>query len=358
MIPYLIVFVISFILTFIGQKLYLKRKVLGWSFFALAILLLTIFATLRDFSVGTDLAIYKANYNKALGYDSLNNFLSTYNGESLHHSLIYLSAHLFGSIRIFMFVVALAPLIVIYHYGNKLAPKYLSFMVLIYLLMFFNTSLNVMRQAAAISFLIPAFFMIRDHKNIKAILCIIVAALFHTSALFMLVLFPLYYFSKQKNQLKYYLIVLTTFAALCILLNFLPHVQDILPGNIGRYVSYLNTGETNLNAKFFLLKSGFLIFITYFYKFFQKDSLCRNLYYLAICDYLFYFFSNFVQYGYRLSYYFVPFYAFFIPLIYQKLPTKYRKLFALGIALLLVVYWFGRNLIGYDGTIPYLMGEL
>lgn len=358
MLPYIIVFIVATGLTYVGQKVLRTNRSLGISLFVISILIVSIFAAIRDYGVGTDLLAHKTKYfDTALSQASLPEYLAFFKEEYLFGTLSYFIAHTFGSMRVLMFIMTCVPLCVLYFYCIKKNPKYIALGLAVYLLMFFNTSLNVIRQVMAISCTIPAFFSLQENKIIRSLLLIIAGLLFHSSAILMLILFPINYFSKKEKQYKYYLIVLLLFVLLCVSIKMLPSTQ-ITSLLIGDYSNYLKIETTNLNTIFLFVKIVFFAFVTYFYKFYKNDSLCRNFYYFAILDTLFYFFSNFVMFGYRLSYYFVVFYPFFIPSIAEKLKGKDKAFFCGVIAMLLVLYWFDRNIaIGYDGTIPYLIGE-
>ena len=358
MLIYIIVFILAIGLTFIGQKILDKNRYLGIGFFALSVLLLSTFAALRDYSVGADVLEYKSRYyDFAFSYDSLNSFILNFDGEYLFSALTYGIAHIFGSMRVLMFILSATPLIIIYYYGVKYYPKHITLVLAVYLLMFFNTSLNVLRQVAAISCVIPAFFFLQKNKKVLALVTILSAALFHTSAIFMLIIFPINYFAKKKKQIKYYIVAIILFLIFYFSLNYLVIDQGISIGLIEKYAGYIKTEQTNLNIQFFILKLMLFGFITYFYQFYRDDEKCRNYYYFAILDLLFYFFSNFVMFGYRLSYYFVVFYPFFISAIVKELRGKRRILFYGIVGILLILYWIDRNMIvGYDATVPYLLG--
>ena len=354
MIPYILIFAAVIGLTYIGQKnLSNKKAVIAVS--VVAILTLSLFAAFRDYSVGADLLAHKRTYfDTAIQHNSVFGYLKTFNDEYFFEIFVYTFAHIFGSYRLLMFMFTFIPLTVLYYYGWKKCPKRMTLFITIFLLMYFNTSLNIIRQTMAIACIIPAFFLIRDNRKIKALLLILAATLFHTSAILLLVLYPIYFFAKKKNQIKYYAIICLLFIIGCSVLNLLSN-QSII-SSMG-YAGYLRRGDTNMNLPFFILKTCIFIFTTYFYKYFKTDNLCRNYHYLILLDLLFYFFSNFVIYGYRLSYYFVVFYPFLIASMAEKVNGRDRILLYVGSTIAFSLYWVDRNIIiGYDSTIPYILG--
>lgn len=357
MLPYVLVFSISICLTIIGQKICKKKNNISIVLFGLAIVILSLFAALRDYSVGADLQAYKAiYYDRALNSSTFVSYLGHFNNEYLFSIFVYFIAHVFGSYRIVLFLLSFVPLMVMFHYGRKYYPKHMALILAVYLLMFFNTSLNVMRQVAAISCIIPAFYCIQDNKKIMALMLIIIASLFHVSALFMIILFLIYWCAKRKKQVKYYILLCIAFMITCTALGVLAK-QDFI-ANMG-YSGYVARGDTNMSIHLFALKVCIFIFISYYYKYYKKDDKGRNYYYFIILDLLFYLFSNYVMYGYRLSYYFVVFTPFILALIAEKIPnnSKTKAIFYIGVLISLTLYWVDRNMIvGYDSTIPYELG--
>ena len=360
MIPYFVVFAAAIGLTFMGQKFYRSNKLVGWLFFGASILLLSLFAAVRDASVGADLETYKVEYyNRSLNFQNPMNFITKSGGEYLFFGFVYFCSHILGSFRAMLFIIEFLPLIALYYCTIKLDYKYMTFALVAFLLMFFNSSLNVMRQVVAVAFTIVAFFQAFNKRRLLALALIFAATLFHTSAIIMLVMFPTIYLARKEFRLKTYVFIVGVFCVFCLGVGFVTSHPEILPNFLQKYLAYTETAHAFINIFFLTVKVAFLSFITFFYRFYKDDRLCRCLYLFAILDLLFYCFSGVVQFGYRLSYYFVVFYAFFIPVIYDKLPEKERALFKYGILTMLVGYWFSRNLaVGYDSTIPYLLGEI
>lgn len=359
MIPYFLVFLVAIFFTYIGQKTYKESHLSGWICFSISIITLSSFAAFRDMSVGTDLAHYGFKYFEiAKDFTELAEYIQYIDSEYLYLIITYVSAVYIKSIKFLLYVLSVLPLYVIYHYIIKHDYKQITFALTCYLLLYFNTSLNILRQTPAIFLSVIAYKKIEKKEYIKAIIYILIASLFHSSALFMLALFPIYYLSQKKNNIKYLIImslaILIVFFSLDIVVKYSPYFPDL----IARYLGYITSGNTNLNLKYYIFKILFGIFILYFYNYYKNNTKCKTYMYFAVLDLLFYFLSNFVKYGYRLSYYFVVYYIFFIPEIYDNIDNKKEKnLFKYGILFFMILYWIFRYvIIGYDGTIPYILG--
>ncbi len=357
MIIYGFVFLISIVFTFFGEKIYKSNKMVAYILFGLSILTLCFFAALRDISVGTDLRIYGSRYfSLANSFDSLGRYLKALDIEYFYLLLTYISAKWFNSITFLLFILQLIPLMIIYKCVLKEDYRKITFALIVYLLLYFNTSLNILRQTPAIFISLIAYKKIQNKEYFKAILYIILASMFHSSALFMFVLFPIEYFSKKEKSLQYLVIISIGLLLLFFSLNILVSFSKYLPMFIVKYLGYIKKGASNLNVKYLLFKIIFELFLLYFYKYYKKDKQCKTYLYFSIFDILFYSLSGFVAYGYRLSYYFLIYHIFFIPKIYNSIDkSKDKFLFKLGTSTLLIAYWVIRYVvIGYDGTIPYV----
>ena len=122
------------------------------------------------------------------------------------------------------------------------------------------------------------------------------------------------------------------------------------------YTNYLDEGKkTNFRLYYASIKFVMLIVISLFFRKIQNKDLNNLLIFLIFLDLAFYCSSAVVKYGYRISYYFLPYWILIIPKIdYELKNAKVKSTYRLIIILLLIVYWFVRYVIaGYDGTIPY-----
>jgi len=356
MIPYFVCFFFALVFTFVGEKNYKKYKNISLCLFSVSILILTIFAGCRDYSVGTDVRLYgMVYYNIAKSFQSFSNFYHTVNAEYLYLLTTYISANFFQSAKFLLMFLELLPLVIIYRYILKDNYKNITLALLCYMLLYFNTSLNILRQTPAIFLGVCAYKKICNKQYIKALIYIFVATLFHSSSFILLILFPIKYLAEKEKNIRYIVIICLLFLVFGFTLHILLNMANILPEFITRYFGYIRRGETNLNIKFFIFKIIFEAFLLLFYKYYKNDKECNHYIFFSIIDILFYFLSYFVIYGYRLSYFFIVYHIFFIPKIYEKIDNpKDKMIFKYGIIVLMILYWIIRYvIIGYDGTIPF-----
>lgn len=356
MVPYILIFCICLTITFIGEKTYKNNKLAAYICFTLSISMISIFAAIRDFNVGIDLKVYGIRlFEYSQNFDSLNEYLNLYKSEQLYQLVNYIFSHSFGNIRFFLFFMTFIQLLIIYKYSIKYNYKTVTFSLLIYLLLYFNTSLNIIRQTFAIFIIIIAFQNLKENKILKSLLLILIASYFHSSALIMITMIPIYYLSKSKNSYKKLIIILiialSIFSGLDILLNYANH----LPIFIRKYLGYIRNADTNLNVIFLIYKIIFLFFFLQGLKYCKNNKEYPIYVYFAVFDVLFYYLSSFIKYGYRLSYYFLIFYIFSIPFTQNNIENKNaKKTYTFIMIMLSIGYWILRyKIIGYDGTLPY-----
>ena len=67
-----------------------------------------------------------------------------------------------------------------------------------------------MRQSIAIAFGVPAFYFVKERKKVLFILTVLIASTFHTSAVILLLLYPVYYAHITKKWLIFIIPLFTT----------------------------------------------------------------------------------------------------------------------------------------------------
>lgn len=219
---YLCVFLLSAALMYYGQKR--NNKIIT----GLSLAIPVIIASLR-YNVGTDYVNYVTIYNNVSGL-SLGQFLtdSTLGIEIGFYTLIKLS-ELISNNSLFLFAISSFLTILFFHLGVvRYRLKHPALVYLLFLLIIFPLTLNVVRQGIAISICFYALAFIIEGKPKKYFFWIIMASLFHTTSLFLL---PIYFLRKIiKNQKKnLYLLFFLKMAAVSIgVYLLLPYMFELL----------------------------------------------------------------------------------------------------------------------------------
>lgn len=201
---YLLGFTLSLVLIACGEK---KRLPVFLAFSAAALLIPCLIAGLRAPQVGTDVMVYVRPLTQAaISSDSFNEFLSSYwfadwrnlyvqNYEIGFSFLVYLVAKLTGGLAPVLFViqaVITVPIYIALARNRKQLPVWVGMAV--FYLLFFNSTLNMMRQWAAMGFLLLSFQMLTEKKYWLTALFGVIAFFFHSTAIVVLPVYFVYWF--------------------------------------------------------------------------------------------------------------------------------------------------------------------
>ena len=381
MIPYLTLFLVVLCLTFFAECFRKKQKKLSYFFAFLSIIILTLFATFRAYSVGTDINVYGLKiFNSALSFSNFQNFFSTVQNEHLYYVINYIISHIFGDFRFYLFFYHLFISIIVYKIAYKSKDNdartgskgdfiYKDFIykiaykseenlinyILVFLLLVFNSTFNILRQSIAIFIILYSYHFLKEKNYLKYIIAVLIAQLFHSSAIMCLSFILIVFVSKSKYKYLYTILfalgmvfAMSSIDSISTTFNFNSFVSD-------KYMRYIISDKSNFNAKIFFVKM-LMCFLTLFFSKFSNDEKYKELTLFPIIDLVLYSSSNWIVYGYRMSYYTLPFYILLIPKISSSLKNKESKfIYNFCIIGLMICYWVVRYYIyKYDGTMPFL----
>lgn len=202
---------ISIILFSVSVKLFAPNSRKGDFLITIVLLLqLILIAALRNESVGADTLGY-SDYFTIIRDNSLQHCLDYLRLEPLY--VVYNKALSFFSSDPRILIVANSVIIytVIVNSIYKYSPVIWISIFLFVSLGFFDSSLNVSRQWMAITITVISYPYIIERKLYKFIICIVIAFLFHYSAILFMIVYPLYNF---KITWKY--VALVVLSALII----------------------------------------------------------------------------------------------------------------------------------------------
>lgn len=358
---YIVCFLLSMFFAGLAQNAYKKSKVIGNLFSAIAILIPSILAGIRTTDIGIDVDVYvNNNFMWATHHTSLFVFVSRVNSDFLYLALNFFVSRFTNNLNIFLFIVQLINTVLVYLYiYSKKDNHSMAMMYAIYLFIFYNSSLNLVRQSLALSTVIFSFKYVDSKQKFKYYLTNFIAILFHSSAI---VALPIYYLANMKDSKnnKYFKLIIIIGLMLGVVLY-----KDILILfiNLGilpsKYMAYLGLyARTSLNLN--LAASGFcLIWIIIFFLVSKKDE-TNNSYrnYFMIIGLIFIQLSSFVEFADRVSYYFIiPCYMLGDKSIEYFFVKSKNSSFAAKVLLmsLLLFYWYFTFVHFNTGeTIPYV----
>lgn len=357
-------FLISYLISLIGEHSKKKSKTLIFICGFLAIMIPSLLAGFRAYGVGTDTHSYIQNvFDICLHSNTITDAVSLVkqvsNIEVLYTTMNYIISRFFDSVNVVYFISEVLILSFSYLacYKNKEYIGSYSFSYLIFLMLFFNKSLNMCRQSIAISIILYASTFIFEKKCIKYFVFCLLASGFHFSAICMIMLYPLIYFVNNGSisKMKKIFVIILIICGLFFYENLI-----VLGVNYqlldSHYLNYLNSGGGIIMIEYiFILITCFLIFAL---KVHQKNFIISNYSYLLFMSSIIYLIGLKSDYAYRISYYLMYFIIFCIPAILLKFKSNNRifiKMFCIVIIFIYTYVYY--QVYGLDETVPYRIVE-
>ncbi|OOM80323.1 EpsG family protein [Clostridium sp. BL-8] len=363
---YILMFTLSVIFTYCAEcaaRRNLKTIMVICSF--IAIMFPCVLAGLRADSIGTDVSWYVTPYyNIAKQTNSLVEFINGIGIEPIYLTLVYILSKMTSDIGTVLFVlqllVVLPTYITAFRY-RKYAPMWL--VMWSYYCLFYNYSLSLMRQFVACSLILFAFWYLQNKKYKKYIIWGIIASLFHSIAIFpviILLILKKYQVLFRSSIMK----ILVAFTILVVMLNadsvvkWLVYSANFLPEKY-----YLRLDARTSEAGIGIIKTVLLVLLSFIPSIFtykkQKKNLELNLStFLPILGFITSLGGMVSSYLIRISYYFIYFYLITVPGLYGSLLIKspWQKVLINGLFITwLFVFWIYIFAINNSfETLPYV----
>lgn len=170
-------------------------------------------AGMRKIGIGTDTEVYvNVLYEAAHGSSGFFNYL----GQKVYSSfqmkpvtswelgynlLVYISTKITNSYQGVLFATHLLTVTFVYKGLEKLDANFSrAFAMLIFYFMFYASSLNLMRQWIAVAIIFYGFHFIQDGQTKKYLFCVVLAMLFHNSAIVGIIIWLIYNFFEKFNS--------------------------------------------------------------------------------------------------------------------------------------------------------------
>ncbi len=377
MIYYLTMFSFSAIFLYLAER---SSKSLRKIYTFLGLSLPILLAVIRKDVVGIDVNVYMTptleaadNSSSLKGFLQLKSLNNTWGTVDFGYSLIiyFCSKYFFGLHGLF-FINELLCLVPVY-FGIKLFNRYMSkyraeriipiwLAILVYLFVFYNSSLNQTRQAISMSLMILTFGLMLNKKYLITIIIFPISLLIHSSSLVFLGVLFIYLIC--KFNIKFLQMLLILFSILFLFFYdefFYLGISTLIKIGIIRdkYIGEIMAGSSEFNLSFlWLVVVFFLLFITIIMDKKYNIWIDRFFFLNAFVSLgMMLFASKYISFG-RLQQYFLYFLVFIIPEFKLILSDKSKLDFYLHIAIILLFvfsYWFiGIGLVDPTGTKDYL----
>lgn len=244
---YTLVFLTSIALIALSIR-YKTKRITHFFCLIAGLLIPALLAGLRDYTIGNDVLLY-GNYwfERAISYTSFWDYIEKAMEYSIGpgYALInYLSSMISKDAHFFYFIYALLQMIVLY-FAVKDYDKEISipFAFFVYFFTYYNSSLNILRQIMAILFVLLSYKYVFDRKLFKFLICILLGASFHTSAIVGIVLYPLNWAIHNELKKIWRSVVVVVSMILIVTWEYvLNYILELGIVSFNRYTHYLADG--------------------------------------------------------------------------------------------------------------------
>ena len=354
---YIITFVIAIFLVYAHDHLVkdTKRKYVKAMLLIASILILSLLAGLRTDNVGTDINLYiKSIFQESLQFNSFSQFISTRPTTEIGYMFVnFIVSRFTSNFNVLLFVLELIICSCVfkglYDFREKI-PMWIGLTVFCFI--FYNRTFNIARQSLAIFIIFANLKCLFDKKYIKFLITVLIASLFHTSAILMAFLIVIDKF-KQRKKLKIllYMLLIVSFGFFNQIIEFLVLKVGIFPQ---KYLFYQTEGGIlNINYLDEALRIFLLLYLYWSGMFSKKYEYKDELITFACLDFIILQFGMISPFATRVSWYFLCGYIISIPYItaQRKYHLKRDTVILIGV---LFLYWaYSFIYLGLSDTYPY-----
>lgn len=374
---YLLSFFVSLVIIGFTEK---KHKTTFTVAAIVALLIPCMVAALRTDAVGTDIRVYVRpmfeNARNTTGFSdywnsswfSVWHYKYVYEHEFGFSFLLYAVTKLTGSMGCVLFAIqafTVAPVFIALALDRKKAPVWPG--MLVYYLLYYNSTLNMMRQWMAMGMLLLVFQLLRRKKYWGSLALFIVAFSFHYSSLIFLPIAAVWWFLGRfkKTRLvqgnfaisaKTLMVVLIFLLGILVLLNLKLILQLVVKLGLTRFTNYLKGGTLSLMVGQLVLRMP-VIFITLLsWKRLRKATdEAPFLLAMLLLDLLAAQIVSIAKYALRISYFFACFGILLVPYLFRYQRSRFEKtVVGLSLTGFYGLYWYYFYVFtGAHETVPY-----
>lgn len=264
---YTVVFLLSTIFVYCGERKFKKKSKYYRVYLILGVLIVAVLAGVRDLSIGTDIRTYGEFHFNAASINSFSYYFTHYNDvEPFYRIFVYFISVFFSDSHWLYFFTGLLiygfTLAGIFHYKGKIS---VTFAWLTFLLLFYGDTFNAMRQFIALSIAFWGFYFLEKEQYQKFIISLIVAVMFHNTAIIVALIASIYLFLKKKDT--FFSKILIVVGSITILVSYSYILRFLMSLGIlnSAYSRYL-TANTGFQINPILIRIPFIILILTFYR--------------------------------------------------------------------------------------------
>ncbi len=327
--------------------------------------ILCFLAGIRGNTVGTDIKQYAEScFNRAHGFSSFFKFAKNTSVEAGYAFIAYFLSKItteLGWMLFFSQLLVIGPIYIsTYLMRNKSS---FSMVCIIYCLWFYCFSLNIMRQSIACAFLILGAVLLKQNKKIKAIVVAFIAFLFHSSAIFGILIYLICLYACYGKQINSIFKKMIITIGIIVGMSFFSYLLQIFAtiGLLGnKYSMGINPAQNvqDLSVVEFGLRACIIFAPIILRKFIRNkaDGDLAFLNYFMIVGYILSFGKEISTYLTRLVYYCNYFSLLAIPMNINNIHNKNNcKIIRIVEFVLLFIYWYQIYIyMGWHEVVPFV----
>lgn len=385
----ILIYGLSFLFSFILCCLFENRMTItnsngrhyfAWNLMAAIVIALpvSILFALRGLDVGVDTMAYHNYFQLAARYHNLSDYLQVFGDSPLFWTLVYWGSHFLHTEAIYLILCQLIPSVVVIFIGIRLSSEIPIWQVyLIYLLWFYNDSMNGMRQYMTVPIMLLGYLLLKDKKIIEGIIALAIGVGIHQGALVIVPIFIVLLFVDFNHiSIKQILITIVAVVVLAnagIIFEKL-YKAGILPYRYHMYLSAFFTHDTTQYNAYLISRVGYWMYFEILIRFVlivftflviirgERDSRYREYIFMIFVGTLIYttgVFTYHTIYFQRVSVYFDSFLLYLLPLLDNRykvyLGRGYKaKSIPLFSVMFSAIYWLLHvGVFNSGATIPF-----
>ena len=302
-------------------------------FFGLYFLMLA----LRRSSVGVDLSEYIKSFHLFREY-TWERTLQASRWESGFSFFTKFIGMFTDSAQVYVAIVAAVCLFPVARLYYRESEDDITVMALFCIFPVFMMNFSGLRQAIAIAFTPAVYYATRNRRLVSAILLSLLATLFHTSALVLLLIYPIYHIKLRARHMTF---VFPAFILFYLFRSSLYYILIPLFGSdyASRYTTLTQTGATTMLMLFIV----FALSAFYAPNDELVDSDTRGLRSILVLVVFIQVFASVSVLAMRLNYYFLILVPLLIPKVSHRITridARYMQLIRIAIAGFFLLYYF------------------
>lgn len=309
-------------------------KVLSTFFFIMIVMLF-----FRGRSCGIDLGNYYTHYTRCRSV-SWSELLSFYQKEQLYYLMNKAISIVFGNFQWLLIICALLSIVPIWILYVKESGRAFLMISIFLVIAPFPMYFSGLRQCIAMGMVVPLFYLARYKKLIPFLAVLLLSTFFHSSAIVMILIYPMYW---AKITRKWLWVVAPVMAAIFI---FNRRILMFVIGYISEEYQEEYSMMSETGAYGILVTLVGLAVISFIFtdesKLDINDVALRNILLMATC---FQFFSPLHTIAMRFNYYFLP----FVPIAVSRSLSKCEEdlenivqLVEIGLTLFFLLIFFQK----------------